>query len=115
MIYLKRILLKEFVVFFVLALSMAGSSSSQGSNTKYDELITIQENCRIEGKSKVTNMDSKETGYGVMDKKIKTIPATWGKNHPPPERNHIWDVRENTNIKEYRDDEVTDLRHPEIK
>ena len=115
MIYLKRFLLKDFVVFFVLALSIACSSSSQGFNTKYDELISIQENFRIEGKFKVSNMDSKETGYFVIDKKIKTISLTLGKNYLLPERNFIFDVRENINIKEFIDDEITDLRLPEIK
>ena len=115
MIYLKRILLKDFVVFFVLTLSIACSSTSQGFNTKSDELISIQENFRIEGKFKVSNMDSKETGYFVIDKKIKTISLTLGKNYLLPERNFIFDVRENINIKEFIDDEVTDLSLPEIK
>ena len=115
MIYLKRFLLKDFVVFFVLALSIACSSTSQGFNTKSDELISIQENFRIEGKFKVSNMDSKETGYFVIDKKIKTIYLTLGKNYLLPERNFIFDVRENINIKEFIDDEVTDLSLPEIK
>ena len=115
MIYLKRFLLKDFVVLFVLALSIACSSTSQGFNTKYDELISIQENFRIEGKFKVSNMDSKETGYFVIDKKIKTIYLTLGKNYLLPERNFIFDVRENINIKEFIDDEVTDLSLPEIK
>ena len=115
MIYLKRFLLKDFVVFFVLALSIACSSTSQGFNTKYDELISIQENFRIEGKFKVSNMDSKETGYFVIDKKIKTISLTLGKNYLLPERNFIFDVRENINIKEFIDDEMTDLSLPEIK
>ena len=115
MIFLKRFLLKDFVIFFVLALSIACSSTSQGFNTKYDELISIQENFRIEGKFKVSNMDSKETGYFVIDKKTKTISLTLGKNYLLPERNFIFDVRENINIKEFIDDEVTDLSLPEIK
>ena len=115
MIYLKRFLLKDFVVFFVLALSIACSSTSQSFNTKSDELISIQENFRIEGKFKVSNMDSKETGYFVIDKKIKTISLTLGKNYLLPERNFIFDVRENINIKEFIDDEMTDLSLPEIK
>lgn len=115
MIYLKRFLLKDFVVVFVLALTIACSSTSQGFNTKSDELISIQENFRIEGKFKVSNMDSKETGYFVIDKKIKTISLTLGKNYLLPERNFIFDVRENINIKEFIDDEVTDLSLPEIK
>ena len=115
MIYLKRFLLKEFVVFLVLALSIACSSTSQGFNTKYYELISIQEYFRIECKFKVSNMDSKETGYFLIDKKIKTISLTLGKNYLLPERNFIFDVRENINIKEFIDDEVTDLSLPEIK
>ena len=115
MIYLKRFLLKDFVVFFVLVLSISCSSSSQGFNTKHDELVSIQENFRIEGKFKVSNTDSKETGYFVIDKKIKTISLTLGKNYLLPERNFIFDVRENINIKEFIDDEVTDLSLPEIK
>ena len=115
MIYLKRFLLKDFVVFFVLTLSIACSSTSQGFNTKSGELISIQENFRLEGKFKVSNMYSKETGYFVIDKKIKTISLTLGKNYLLPERNFIFDVRENINIKEFIDDELTDLSLPEIK
>ena len=115
MIYLKRFLLKDFVVFFVLALSIACSSTSQGFNTKSDELISIEENFRIKGKFKVSNMDSKETGYFVIDKKTKTISLTLGKNYLLPERNFIFDVRENISIKEFIDDEVTDISLPEIK
>ena len=115
MIYLKRFLLKDFVVLFVLALSIACSSTSQGFNTKSDELISIQENFRIEGKFKVSNMDSKETGYFVIEKKLKTISLTLGKNYLLPERNFIFDVRENINIKEFIDDKVPDLSFPEIK
>lgn len=115
MTYLKRFLLKDFVVFFVLALSIACSSTSQGFNTKSDELISIQENFRIEGKFKVSDMDSKETGYFVIDKKIKTISLTLGKNYLLPERNFIFDIRDNINIKEFIDDEMTDLSLPEIK
>ena len=115
MIYLKRFHLKDFVVFYVLSLSIACSSTSQGFNTKSDELISIQENFRIEGKFKVSNMDSKETGYFVIEKKLKTISLTLGKNYLLPERNFIFDVRENINIKEFIDDKVPDLSLPEIK
>ena len=115
MIYLKRFLLKDFVVFFVLALSIACSSTSQGFNTKSDELISTKENFRIEGKFKVSNMDSKETGYFVIDKKIKTISLTLGKNYLLPERNFIFDTQENISIKEFIDEEVADLSLPEIK
>jgi len=115
MIYLKRFLLKDFVVFFVLTLSIACSSTSQGFNTKSDELISTKENFRIEGKFKVSNMDSKETGYFVIDKKLKTISLTLGKNYLLPERNFIFDTQENINIKEFIDEEVADLSLPEIK
>ena len=115
MIYLKRFLLKDFVVFFVLTLSIACSSTSQSFNTKSDELISTKENFRIEGKFKVSNMDSKETGYFVIDKKLKTISLTLGKNYLLPERNFIFDTQENINIKEFIDEEVADLSLPEIK
>ena len=115
MIYLKRFLLKDFVVFFVLTLSIACSSTSQGFNTKSDELISTKENFRIEGKFKVSNMDSKETGYFVIDKKLKTISLTLGKNYLLPERNFIFDTQENINFKEFIDEEVADLSLPEIK
>ena len=59
-------------------------------------------------------MDSKETGYFVIDKKLKTI-LYLRKNYLLPERNFIFDIRENINIKGFIDDEVTDLRLPEIK
>ena len=115
MIYLKRFLLKNFVVIFVLALSIACSSNAKGFNTKSDKLISIQENFRVQGKFKVSNMDSKETGYFVIDKKLNKISLTLGKNYLLPERNFIFDIRENINIKEFVDEEVTDLSLPEIK
>ena len=82
---------------------------------KSDEFISIQENFRIDGKFKVSNMDSKETGYFVIDKKLNTISLTLGKNYLLPERNFIFDIRENINIKEFIDDKATDLSLPEIK
>ena len=115
MIYFKRFLLKDFVVFFVLTLSIACSSTSQGFNTKSGELISIQENFRLEGKFKVSNMDSKETGYFVIEKKINTVALTLGKNYLLPERNFVFDIRENINFNKFIDDEVPNLSLPEIK
>ena len=115
MIYLKRFLLKDFVLFYLLVLLFGCSSLSQDSNKTSGERISIQENFSIEGKFKLSNLDSKETGYFVINKKLNTISLTLGKNYLLPERNYIFDIREKINIKSFIEEGVTVPRLPDIK
>ena len=115
MIYLKRFLLKDFVLFYLLVLLFGCSSLSQDSKKTSGELISIQENFNIEGKFKLSNLDSKETGYFVINKKLNTISLTLGKNYLLPERNYIFDIREKINIKSFIEEGVTVPSLPDIK
>ena len=115
MIYLKRFLLKDFVLFYLLVLLFGCSSLSQESKKTSGEHISIQENFNIEGKFKLSNLDSKETGYFVINKKLNTISLTLGKNYLLPERNYIFDIREKINIKSFIEEGVTAPSLPDIK
>ena len=115
MIYLKRFLLKDFVLFYLLVLLFGCSSLSQDSKKTSGEPISIQENFSIEGKFKLSNLDSKETGYFVINKKLNTISLTLGKNYLLPERNYIFDIREKINIKSFIEEGVTVPSLPDIK
>ena len=115
MIYLKRFLLKDFVLFYLLVLLFGCSSLSQDSNKTSGERISIQENFSIEGKFKLSNLDSKETGYFVINKKLNTISLTLGKNYLLPERNYIFDIREKINIQSFIEEGVTVSSLPDIK
>jgi len=115
MIYLKRFLLKDFVLFYLLVLLFGCSSLSQDSKKTSGEPISIQENFNIEGKFKLSNLDSKETGYFVINKKLNTISLTLGKNYLLPERNYIFDIREKINIKSFIEEGVTVPSLPDIK
>ncbi len=94
MIYLKRFLLKDFVLFYLLVLLFGCSSLSQDSNKTSGEPISIQENFSIEGKFKLSNLDSKETGYFVIGKTTNTVSLTLGKSYLLPEKNFLFDLRE---------------------
>jgi hypothetical protein len=115
MIYLKRFLLKDFVLFYLLVLLFGCSSLSQDSKKTSGEPISIQENFSIEGKFKLSNLDSKETGYFVINKKLNTISLTLGKNYLLPERNYIFDIREKINIKSFIEEGETVPSLPDIK
>ena len=115
MIYLKRFLLKDFVLFYLLVLLFGCSSLSQDSKKTSGEPISIQENFNIEGKFKLSNLDSKETGYFVINKKLNTISLTLGKNYLLPERNYIFDIREKINIKSFIEEGETVPSLPDIK
>ena len=94
MIYLKRFLLKDFVLCYLLVLLFGCSSLSQDSNKTSGEPISIQENFSIEGKFKLSNLDSKETGYFVIGKTTNTVSLTLGKSYLLPEKNFLFDLRE---------------------
>ena len=94
MIYLKRFLLKDFVLFYLLVLLFGCSSLSQDSKKTSGEPISIQENFSIEGKFKLSNLDSKETGYFVISKTTNTVSLTLGKSYLLPEKNFLFDLRE---------------------
>ena len=112
---LKINLLKNLLPFLVVLIPISCSSISQNSQLSSNEIIVIQDNFNIEGKFKLSNLDSKETGYFVINKKLNTISLTLGKNYLLPERNYIFDIREKINIKSFIEEGVTVPSLPDIK
>ena len=86
------------ILLSVLFLSFGCSSIPTESKRISDEVKSIQENFKIEGKFKLSNTDSKETGYFVVEKYINTVSLTIGKNYLLPEKVIVLDIRENLNL-----------------
>ena len=105
------------VLLSVLFLSFGCSSIPTESKRISDEVKSIQENFKIEGKFKLSNTDSKETGYFVVEKYINTVSLTIGKNYLLPEKVIVLDIRENLNLNEFIEDKnlVNNLPQIEIK
>tara|TARA_Y100001935_G_C17258780_1_gene485153 strand:+ start:788 stop:1303 length:516 start_codon:yes stop_codon:yes gene_type:complete len=91
---LKRNLLKNLLFFLILLIPIGCSSISQNTQLSSKETIVIQDNFNIEGKFKLSNLDSKETGYFVISKTLNTVSLTLGKNYLLPEENFLFDIRE---------------------
>ena len=91
---LKRNLLKNLLSFLILLIPIGCSSISQNTQLSSKETIVIQDNFNIEGKFKLSNLDSKETGYFVISKTLNTVSLTLGKNYLLPEENFLFDIRE---------------------
>ena len=110
MIYLKRFLLKDFVLFYLLVLLFGCSSLSQDTKKTSGEPISIQENFNIEGKFKLSYLDSKETGYFIINKTLNTVNLTLGKNFLLPEEVLVFDARESISINQFVDFEIEPSR-----
>ena len=91
---LKINLLKNLLPFLVVLIPISCSSISQNSQLSSNEIIVIQDNFNIEGKFKLSNLDSKETGYFVISKTTNTVSLTLGKSYLLPEKNFLFDLRE---------------------
>ena len=79
------------------------------------EIKSVQENFKIEGKFKLSYMDSKETGYFVLSKDGNTILLNIGKNYLLPEKVSILDRRETLNINEFIEENVLPYNLPKLK
>ena len=79
------------------------------------EIKNVQENFKIEGKFKLSYMDSKETGYFVLNKEGNTVSLNVGKNYLLPEKIIILDMRETLNINEFIEDNILPYNLPILK
>ena len=79
------------------------------------EIKSVQENFKIEGKFKLSYMDSKETGYFVLSKDGNTVSLNIGKNYLLPEKFIILDRRENLNINEFIENNILPYNLPKLK
>ena len=79
------------------------------------EIKSVQENFKIEGKFKLSYMDSKETGYFVLSKEGNTVSLNIGKNYLLPEKVIILDRRETLNINEFIENNILPYNLPILK
>jgi len=98
---LRFLVMKHFALSIVFLFLFGCSSIALESGANSDEILNIQQNFKIDGKFKVSFMDSKETGYFELDKYNNTISLTLGKNYLLPEEVLILDIRENLNLNQF--------------
>ena len=79
------------------------------------EIKNVQENFKIEGKFKLSYMDSKETGYFVLSKDGNTVSLNIGKNYLLPEKVIILDRRETLNMNEFIENNILPYDLPILK
>jgi len=75
----------------------------------------VQENFKIEGKFKLSYMDSKETGYFALSKEGNTVSLNIGKNYLLPEKVIILDRRETVNINAFIENNILPYNLPRLK
>ena len=99
--YLKSLIFKHSSLSIVILFIFGCSSISQYQERNPNNMVNIDQNFKIEGKFKLSFMDSKETGYFELDKYNNTISLTLGKNYLLPEEVLILDIRENLNLNQF--------------
>ena len=102
-----RRLYSQYVIVLSLIIISLGCTSIPLESQKFSpEIKSVQENFKIEGKFKLSYMDSKETGYFVLSKEGNTISLNIGKNYLLPEKIIILDRRETLNINEFIENNI---------
>jgi hypothetical protein len=99
--YPKNSIYQHFALTLVILSLFGCSSIAIESKKTSNEVASINENFKIEGKFKLSFMDSKETGYFELDKYNNTISLTLGKNYLLPEEVLILDIRENLDLNQF--------------
>ena len=99
--YPKNSIYQHFALTLVILSLFGCTSIAIESKKNSNEVPSINENFKIEGKFKLSFMDSKETGYFELDKYNNTISLTLGKNYLLPEEVIILDIRENLDFNQF--------------
>ena len=99
--YPKNSIYQHFALTLVILSLFGCTSIAIESKKNFNEVPNINENFKIEGKFKLSFMDSKETGYFELDKYNNTISLTLGKNYLLPEEVIILDIRENLDFNQF--------------
>ena len=111
-----RRLFSQYVIVLSLIIISLGCTSIPMEPQKFSsEIKNVQENFKIEGKFKLSYMDSKETGYFVLSKDGNTVSLNIGKNYLLPEKVIILDRRETLNINEFIEDNILPYNLPLLK
>ena len=101
MINLRRLFSQYVIVLSLIIISLGCTSILMEPQKFSSEIKNVQENFKIEGKFKLSYMDSKETGYFVLSKEGNTVSLNVGKNYLLPEKVIILDRRDTLNINEF--------------
>ena len=99
--YPKNSIYHHFALSLVILSLFGCSSIAIESKKNSNEVLSINENFKIEGKFKLSFMDSKETGYFELDKYNNTISLTLGKSYLLPEEVLILDIRDNLDLNKF--------------
>ena len=111
-----RRLFSQYVIVLSLIIISLGCTSIPMEPKKFSLPIeNVQENFKIEGKFKLSYMDSKETGYFVLSKEGNTVSLNIGKNYLLPEKVIILDRRETLNINEFIEINILPYNLPILK
>ena len=111
-----RRLFSQYVIVLSLIIISLGCTSIPMEPQKFSsEIKNVQENFKIEGKFKLSYMDSKETGYFVLSKEGNTVSLNIGKNYLLPEKVIILDRRETLNINEFVENNILPYELPILK
>ena len=115
MINLRRLFSQYVIVLSLIIISLGCTSIPMEPQKFSSEIKNVQENFKIEGKFKLSYMDSKETGYFVLSKEGNTVSLNIGKNYLLPEKVIILDTRETLNINEFIGNDILPYNLPILK
>ena len=112
---LRRLFSQYVIVLSLIIISLGCTSIPMESQKFSPEVRSLQENFKIEGKFKLSYMDSKETGYFVLSKEGNTVSLNIGKNYLLPEKVIILDRRETLNINAFIENNTLPYNIPILK
>ena len=112
---LRRLFSQHVIVLSLIIISLGCTSIPMESQKFSPEIKSVQENFKIEGKFKLSYMDSKETGYFVLSKEGNTVSLNIGKNYLLPEKVIILDRRETLNINAFIENNILPYNLPVLK
>ena len=115
MINLRRLFSQYVIVLSLIIISLGCTSIPMEPQIFSSEIKNVQENFKIEGKFKLSYMDSKETGYFVLSKEGNTVSLNIGKNYLLPEKVIILDRRETLNINAFIENNILPYNLPVLK
>ena len=112
---LTRLFSQHVIVLSLIIISLGCNSIPMEPQKFSSEIENVQENFKIEGKFKLSFMDSKETGYFVLSKEGNTVSLNVGKNYLLPEKVIILDRRETLNINAFIENNILPYNLPVLK
>ena len=112
---LRRLFSQHVIVLSLIIISLGCTSIPMESQKFLPEIKSVQENFKIDGKFKLSYMDSKETGYFVISKEGSTVSLNIGKNYLLPEKVIILDRRETLNINAFIENNILPYNLPVVK